>query len=119
MQDIHWPLVLAVKHTHTYKCWQTIWNLYLEKDPGRLYINQLRTPKLLEVDLNLIWKWNSSKGFMQRAEQNHSLSDTQYGGQARCSTIDLACQRIATFELYCLTQTTVIEKSLDVAECFN
>jgi len=25
---------LAVKHTHTYEWWETIWTLLLEKDPG-------------------------------------------------------------------------------------
>jgi len=119
MQDIHRLIILALKHTHTFKRWQTIWNLYLEKDPGRPYINRLRTLHLIEADLNLIWKWHSSKGFMQRAEQNQSLSDAQYGGRAGHSAIDLACQRVATFEIYRLTRTTAIEKGLDVAECFD
>jgi len=34
LQDIHRLIVLALKHTHTFQQWRTIWNLYLEKDPG-------------------------------------------------------------------------------------
>jgi len=56
---------------------------------------------------------------MQRAEANNSLDDAQYGGQAGRSAIDLACQQIATFETYHIQRTTAIEKSLDVAECFD
>jgi len=119
MQDIHWLIVLALKHTHTFRRWQTIWNLYLEKDPGRPDINCLQTLHLIEADLNLIWKWHSSQGFMQQAEKHHSLLDAQYGGRAGRSAIDLACQWVATFKIYRLTQTTAIEKSLDVAKCFD
>jgi len=56
---------------------------------------------------------------MQRAEANDSLDDVQYGGRAGRSAIDLACQRIATFETYRIQRITAIEKSLDVAECFD
>jgi len=103
MQDVHRLIILALKHTHTFQRWRTIWNLYLEKDPGQPFINRLRTLHLIEADLNLIWKWHSSQGFMQQAEKYQSLSDAQYGGQAGCSAIDLACQRVATFEIYQIT----------------
>jgi len=119
MQDIHQLLVLAIQHTHTFACCQTIWNLYLKKDPSEPFIHQLQTLHLIEADLNLILKWHSSKGFMQCAEQHNSLSDAQYGGRAGCSTINLACQCIATFKIYCIMRTTAIEDSLDVAECFD
>jgi len=39
MYDIFRMLVLAVKHTHTFNRWRTIWNMYLEKDLGTPKIN--------------------------------------------------------------------------------
>jgi len=110
MQDIHWLLVLALQDTHTFTWWQTIWNLYLKKEPGKPYIHCLWMLHLIEADLNLILKWHSSKGFMQQAETNNSLDDVQYGGRVGWSAIDLACQWIATFETYCIQRMTAIKK---------
>jgi len=57
-------LQLAVKHTYVYSRWKVIWNMYLEKDPGNPRIDKLRALHLIEVDLNLLFKWYSSKGFI-------------------------------------------------------
>jgi len=80
MMEIYQLLALAVKHTHTFERWKTVWNLYLEKDPGRLHIEQLRTLHIVEADYNLLLKWHSSLGFMARVEQAESLLDNQSGG---------------------------------------
>jgi len=99
MYDIFRMLVLAVKHTHTFNHWRTIWNMYLEKDPGTPKINRLRTLHLIEADLNLLWKWYSSKGFIPIAEKHHIIHDSQGGGRAGRSAIDLACKKVATFDI--------------------
>jgi len=102
MMEIYRLLTLAVKHTHTFERWKTVWNLYLEKDPGRLCIDRLRTLHIVEADYNLLLKWHLSLGFMARAEEAESLLDNQSGGHAGRSAIDLACQKISLFEIYCM-----------------
>jgi len=82
MYDIFWLLVLAVKHTHTFHRWRMIWNMYLEKDPSQPKLTQLRTLHLIEDDLNLLWKWYSSKGFIQESKKHKCLHDSQGGGRA-------------------------------------
>jgi len=99
MHDIFRLLVLSIKHTHTYQWWRTIWNMYLEKDPGQPKIHRLRTLHLLEADLNLLWKWFLSQGFMKTSETNQILHDSQGGGRAGRSAIDLACKKAATFNI--------------------
>jgi len=99
MHDIFRLLELSVKHTHTYHCWRTIWNMYLEKDPGQPKIHQLHTLHLLKADLNLLWKWFSSQGFMKTSESHQILHDCQGGGRAGCSAINLACKKVATFDI--------------------
>jgi len=54
-----------------------IWNMYLKKDPGQPKINRLRTLHLIEADLNLLWKWYLSKGFMHDSEKHKQLHDSQ------------------------------------------
>jgi len=58
MEAIFQMLCMAVKHTHMFKHWKTIWNLFLEKIPGTPYINKLRALHIVEADYNLLLKWN-------------------------------------------------------------
>ncbi len=74
-------LQLAVKHTYVYSRWWIIWNMYLEKDLGHPWIDRLRALHLIEADLNLLFKWYSSKGFIMRAEKANRLNDSQYSGR--------------------------------------
>jgi len=41
MNMIYCLLQLAVKHTDVFERWKVIWNMYLEKDPGKPQIDQL------------------------------------------------------------------------------
>jgi len=56
-------LQLALKHTHIYEQWKTIWNMYLEKRPGNPQLDCLHTLYLFEADL---LKWHSSLSFMEK-----------------------------------------------------
>jgi len=119
MHDIFRLLELSIKHTHTFQRWRTIWNMYLEKDPGKPKIHRLRTLHLLEADLNLLWKWFSSQGFMKTSESHQILHDSQGGGRAGRSAIDLACKKAATFDIIRLARHIAAEISNDAASCFD
>jgi len=119
MQCIYHSLLLALQHTHAYECWKVVWNMYLEKIPGSPYINRLRTLHLFEGDYNLILKWYSSRGFLQKAEQHHRLHNSQGGGRPGCSAIDLACKKLVLSDHIRITRTTAIDVSKDVARCFD
>jgi len=73
--------------------------MYLEKDPGQPKIHCLCTLHLLEADLNLLWKWFLIHGFMKTSKSHQILHDSQGGGRAGHSTIDLACKKAATFDI--------------------
>ncbi len=119
MREIFWLLALALKHTHTFERWKTVWNLYLEKDIGSPRLDRLRTLHIVEADYNLLLKWHSSLGFIARAETAGSLSECQSGGRAGRSAIDLACQKISLFEIYRMLRLIAIEISNDAASCFD
>ncbi len=112
-------LQLAVKHTYVYSRWRIIWNMYLEKDPGNPRIDRLRALHLIEADLNLLFKWYSSKGFIMRAERANRLQDSQYGGRPGRSAIDLACKKMMFYDHFRITRTTAADISNDIARCFD
>jgi len=69
MHSIFAMLQLVVKHTHTFQCWQVIWNMYLEKDVGSPKLSRLRTIHLMEADCNILLKWYATKGFFKHSER--------------------------------------------------
>jgi len=90
---------LAIQHTHAYDQWKTIWTLLLEKDIGNPAVNRLYTVHLYKADYILLLKWFSSKGFILKSEQAHQITNSQGGGRAGCSTIDLAIKKVLSYEL--------------------
>jgi len=96
---IIWMMELAVTHTHTYKCWKTIWTLLLEKDMGNPQINQLCTIHLYKANYNLLLKWFSSQGFILKSKKAHQINKSQGGSQPRCSAINLAITKVLSYEI--------------------
>jgi len=110
---------LAVKHTHTYERWKTIWTLLLEKDPGNPQLNCLQTIHLYEADYNLLLKWFSSKGFILQSEKAHQITDNQGGGQAGQCAINLAITKVVSFEIADTMQMRIIVIDNDAKACFD
>jgi len=110
---------LAVMHTHTYDRWKTIWTLLLEKDPGNPKIDQLRTIHLYEADYNLLLKWFSSKGFILCSKKAHRITDSQGGGQAGHSAIDLVITKVLSYKVADILRMRVIIVDNDATACFN
>jgi len=73
-----------------------------------------------EADLNLLWKWYSSMGFIKIVEQLNNLLDSQHGGWwADWCTINLACKQIATFSSYHITWKCACKVSNNAWHCFD
>ncbi len=119
MEAIFQMLCMAVKHTHTFDRWKIIWNLFLEKIPGTPYVNKLRALHIVEADYNLLLKWNSSLGFMRRAEDNLQLTDSQGGGRKGHSAIDLAVKKVVTYDYIRINKEEAINIELDAEACFD
>jgi len=93
--------------------------MYLEKDPGHPRIDRLRVLHLIEADLNLLFKWYSSQGFIMQAEKANWLQDSQYGGRPGWSAIDLACNKMMFYDHFRITRNTAADVSNDLARCFD
>jgi len=110
---------LAIKHTHTYKRWKTIWTLLLEKDPGNPQINWLCTIHLYEANYNLLLKWFSSKGFILGSEKVHWITNHQGGGCAGQCTNDLAITKVLSFKIADTMHMHIIVIDNDATACFD
>jgi len=110
---------LAVKHTHTYDRWRTIWTLLLEKDAGNPTIDRLRTIHLYEADYNLLLKWFSSQGFILKSEKAHRITESQGGGRPGRSAIDLALTKVLSYEVAKTLRLRVIIVDNDATACFD
>jgi len=119
MQLIHKLLVMAVCHCHTYERWNTIWNFFIEKDPGSPKIDRLHTLHLVKADYNLLLKWFGPQGVLKRAERNSQITDNQGGSQKGRSAIDLACKKVCTYELICLLHLLAANVDIDALACFD
>jgi len=119
MRCVYHLLQLTLKHVHVYERWKTVWNMYLEKKPGNPMIDSLRTLHLFEADYNLLLKWHSSQGFMPKSETHHRILESQGGGRAGHSAIDLACKKVVTYDYLQVTRTDAVDASIDVARCFD
>jgi len=119
MHMIHKLLVMAICHCHTFDCWKTIWNLFLEKALGNPQIDWLQTLHLIKADYNLLLKWFGLQCVLKWAKTNHQLTDYQGGCHKGKSAIDLACQKVCTFELIWLLHLIAIKIDIDALACFD
>jgi len=73
----------------------------------------------MEANWNLLLIWFSSQGFFKTAETNDILVNNQGGGQQGCSTIELACKKVISFDFICTTRTEAINIENDAKACFD
>jgi len=119
MQYVFQLIKISLDHTHTYRRWKVIWNMYLEKDPGHPNITRLCSLHLIEANLNWILKWHFSKGFILWSEKSQCLHNSQYSGTPGQSTIDLACKKMVFNDKFHITWIQATNIFLDVALCFD
>jgi len=93
--------------------------IYMLMQLASTYKLTLHTLHQLEANLNLLWKWFSSKGFMQISKSHQIHHDSQVGGQVSCSAINLACKKAATFNIIWLACHIGLEISNDTANWFD
>jgi len=110
---------MAIQHWHTYDHWQTIWNLFLEKDIGIPKITKLWALHIVKADYNLLLKWFGPKGFIKWAKDHQQLTPYQGGGQRGCSAIDLACKKVAAYDYITITHTMAANFEYDLKQCFD
>jgi len=112
-------MTLAIKHTHMYDQWKTIWTLLLEKDAGNPQIGWLQTIHLYKADYNLMLKWFSSQGFIVRSKHAHHIANNQGGSRPGRCAIDLVITKVLSYEIADTMQMCIIVVVNDMTASFN
>jgi len=112
-------MALALKHAYPLLRWRQVWTIFIEKELGNPELDRLRCLMIFEADWQLLLKWHSSKGFLPKTEQAHTLAYEQGGGRKGRSAIDQATQQIVETETIHLNQTPTIDLYLDLRACFD
>jgi hypothetical protein len=98
LQIQYFLMILAVKHCHTYKRWQIVHNILIEKIPGLPLINKLRVIHIYEADWSLIQRYYVAHKLTTTATKEETTTTKQAGGRPGRSSIELAINRVITYE---------------------
>jgi hypothetical protein len=91
-------MMMSVLHCHTFKHWQTVHNLLLEKIPGFPLVDKLRIIHIYEADWSLIQKYYISYKLNNIASRERTIPIEQAGGRPGRSSIELAASRELTYK---------------------
>jgi hypothetical protein len=92
-------MCLAVRECHTYRRWQIVHNFLIEKIPGTPLITKLRVIHIYEADWSLIQRYYIAHKLSYIASNAGTISVEQAGGRPGRSSIELAINRVLTYEI--------------------
>jgi hypothetical protein len=108
----------SLRHSYSYKRWQNVVNVMIEKDPGSSKIHQLRVIHIYEADYNFLLqaKW---RALIKHWESQQTLHPGQYGGRAGRESKTLVFMEELKTEICYATQKSLINFDNDAASCYN
>jgi hypothetical protein len=112
-------LELAVNHKHSYKRWQQVANLMLEKDFGIPKIHQLRIIHLYEADLNLLMGIYFARTLVSHIEDHHGFNIGCYGNRPGLSAHEPVLVEELQNSISYLSRTNQIGTDFDATACYD
>jgi hypothetical protein len=109
----------AIKHCVTLERWETIHNLFIEKQPGNPLLEKLRVIHIYEADWNLLSKYFISHKLHGKACKQKTIRPEQSGGRPGRSAANAATNAKMTTEILCLQKLTGATLFNDAAACFD
>jgi hypothetical protein len=91
-------MIIAIRECHTYKRWQVVHNFLIEKLPGLPLINKLRVIHIYEADWSLIQRFYVAYKLSKKASDENTVTTEQAGARPERSAIELALNRVLTYE---------------------
>jgi hypothetical protein len=92
-------MTLAICECHTYKWWLIVHNFLIEKLPGIPIINKLRVINIYEADWSLIQRYYVAYTLSKTASEQNTVTTEQAGARPGRSSIELATNRVLTYEI--------------------
>jgi hypothetical protein len=119
LQIQHLLMTLAIAQCHTYQRWTVVHNFLIEKTPGLPRIDKLRVIHLYEADWSLIQKFFVAHKINKIASTNKTVPIEQAGGRPGRSAIELAANRMLTFETIRLQRLSGAVVYNDAKACYD
>ena len=109
---------LALSQGKSYKRWQKVVNIMLEKEPGNPKIHRLRVIHLYEADYNLILSLKA-RSLVHHAEDNYLLNDGLYGARPGRTAHDPVALEETIAEITRLSRKPCIKNAEDATACYD
>lgn len=108
----------ALDTGYSYRRWQKVVNVMLEKEPGNPKIHRLRVIHLYEADYNLILgvKWRE---LIHHCEDNHLLHPSLYGARPGRGALEPVYTEELINEITRLSRKPVIKNAEDATACYD
>jgi hypothetical protein len=115
----YYLMKLAVTHCHTYQRWQIVHNFLIEKTPGLPLLNKLRVIHIYEADWSLIQRFYVAYKLTSIATREETTTTEQAGGRPGRSSIELAINRVITYETIRLQRLSGAVMYNDAKACYD
>ena len=114
----HSMLDYSLQNGHSFRRWQKVVNVMIEKDPGNPKIHRLRVIHLYEADYNLILgvKWRQ---LIHHCEDNHLLHPSLYGARPGRGALEPVFIEELTNEITRLSRKPLIKNAEDATACYD
>jgi hypothetical protein len=114
----HGMLNFGLRKGYCFNRWKTVVTTLIEKDPGNPRIYRLRVIHLYDDCYNLLLRLTYCNA-LHRAEDCHSLNESNFGSQPCWSSLDPIGLEMLQTEYSSLTWLSHLKFSNDAATCFN
>jgi hypothetical protein len=119
LSTLHSKMInIALKHGRSYKRWQKVVTIMLEKEPGNPKIHRLQVIHLYEADYNLVLALHARK-VVHHAEDNHLLNNSLYGARPGRTAHDPVGLEEFVSEITRLSRKPCIKNAEDATACYD
>jgi hypothetical protein len=115
----HQLINLAIRECHTYERWTTVHNFFLEKIPGTPLLDKLRVIHIYEADWSLIQRFFVAHRISKTASIEKTVTVEQAGGHPGQSSIELATNKVITYETIRRQKLTGAVMYNDAKACYD
>jgi hypothetical protein len=112
-------MTLAIRECHTYKRWQIVHNFLIKKVPSFPIINKLRVIHIYEADWSLIQRFYVAYKLSKTAAETNTVTNEQAGARPGRSAIELALNRVMTYEIIRNQRLTGAVMYNDAKACYD
>ena len=119
LRVMHEIMTVCLDHRVVLERWKRSVTSLIEKKTGQPFIHKFRTIHVVESELQMFSKLVYSKRMMRSAEQNHEITDDQYGGRSRRQALSIVINKILYYNICRQNLTPCAFMDDDAKACYD